>query len=147
MVKIIIYALGALAIMGAIVWGINSLINVGKQEQAAKDAPIIAGLTRQRDEAIAANKSLNADIDNLQAAVNRQNASLEALDAAQHAAEAAAKAAIAKARTAEQVARDNAETARLTAIATAPPDNSTELQDCEEARGILSDLARHRRMQ
>src|SRR5512135_582068 len=145
MIKIIAYAVIAALVIGLIVWGINSLIDAGRQEQAAKDAPIIAGLTKQRDQAIAANKSLSADLDGLQTTITQQNASISSWEANAKAATSAAQQAIAKARASAQSAKDAAETARLTAIATLVPTNTSEA-DCAEAHDILAALARARRL-
>jgi len=146
MTKIIIYAVAALVIVTAILWAVNSVINIGVELQAAKDAPIIAGLTKQRDQAIAANKSLTADLAGLKATVDSQNGAIASWEADARAASAAAAAAIAKARASSQSAKDAAETARLTQIATTVPVNQTAEADCAEAHSILADLARARRL-
>lgn len=152
MLKLAIYGIAILVAIGVLAYAVNKvvlqpLIAVGVSRQTTKDAPVIANLTTARDAALAANKTLSAGVDQCQATANAANEKLDALNQAQNVAETSAKAAIAKALHDAQEARESAATAKLTAIATAPVVNETEVQACEDARSILSDLARARRVQ
>lgn len=151
MTKLVLYGVGVLAALALLYWAadvfiVEPLVNQGIVLQKAKDQPIIDGLTKQRDQALAANKSLSADLAGLRATVGAQNASIRAWQADSEAASAAAASALAKARREAENAKDAAETARLTQIATTIPVNQTAEADCAEAHSILADLARARRL-
>ena len=151
MLKLALYGIGGLAVLALLYWlgdtfVVEPLVNQGVVLQRSKDQPIIDGLTKQRDQAIAANKSLSADLAGLQSTVAGQNASIASWEANSRAASAAAAMALAKALRTAQSAKDAAETARLTQIATTIPVNQTAEADCAEAHSILADLARARRL-
>ena len=151
MLKLALYGIAGLAALALVHWladtfVVTPLIDQGMVLQRSKDQPIIDGLIKQRDQAIAANKSLTADLGGLQAKVADQNASISSWEANSRAASAAAAAAVAKALRTAQNAKDAAETARLTQIATTIPVNQTAEADCAEAHSILADLARARRL-
>lgn len=151
MTKLILYGVGVLSTIALLYWLsetfiVKPLLEQGAILQRSKDQPIIDGLIKQRDQALAANKSLTADLAGLQSTVASQNASIRSYEANSKAASAAAAAALAKARQAAQNAKDAAETARLTQIATTVPVNQTAEADCAEAHSILADLARARRL-
>jgi hypothetical protein len=82
-----IYAVIALAVLGGIckAWD-SSVGDHYREQQQAKDAPLIAALTADRNTALAANKVLAGDVDELRARFNalfaEGNARTKASDAA-----------------------------------------------------------------
>lgn len=114
----------------------------GAAEQAAKDAPIIAGLTKQRDQAIAANASLSASIDELKHQVDLAHQAWLAANAAAAVQHQAALKAIAVAKASTAAALDQVR--KLAALAATPTDEAQAAQ-CAEAEAILADYATWRR--
>lgn len=114
----------------------------GAAQQAAEDVPVLAAVTKARDDARSSNKRLAADLEHLRAELADANA----LWKAAHDAELASQAAAARARAAyEAKAREAAaEISGLRAIVAAAP--STEVCNgiCAEARDILARLAAER---
>ena len=114
----------------------------GAAQQAAKDAPIIAGLTKQRDQAIAANKTLGAQVEALQGQFAEVHAALDAAQTASQLATAHAAAALAAA-----VSRTREDAAQILALRNIvnAEDHETQIQACADARALLADLAIWRR--
>lgn len=139
----------ALLALGAVLvaWGLwhgftGHYVALGVAKQQAKDAPIVASLAKQRDQAIAANASLSASVDKLQADVSAAHQAWVALNAAQQTQEASAKKAIAAAHVAAGIALDQVR--KLAALA-ATPDDEAQAAQCAEGEAILADYATWRR--
>lgn len=147
LIKYAIYAAMAVAVLAAVTLAWHTFV-IGPAEargaatQAAKDAPLIVGLTKQRDEAIAANKTLGAQLDNLQTQLGEIHQALEAAATAAQLAHAHATAALTAALLRER--EDAAQIQALKAIAAAE-DHETMEAACADARALLADLATWRR--
>lgn len=101
-------------------------VNDGKVEQTKVDKPVIDKLTQERDEArhdrdeaLAANATLQESVGTLEAKLKDANANIAELKTLAERARAQARKAIADIQA--RVRRDSAEIARLTAIANGPP--------------------------
>lgn len=147
LVKYLFYAAIAVAVLAGVelMWHrfvIAPAEARGAATQAAKDAPVIAGLTKQRDEAIAANKTLAGQLADLQTQLGQIHEALDAAATATQLAHAHAVAALAAA-----VARSREDAAQIKALQNiaAAEDHETEAQACADARALLADLATWRR--
>lgn len=110
----------------------------GQAEQLAKDTPVISRLTRERDGALAANKSLTGDVGVLKDAVADAGRQIGALVAAGDASRAAAKAAMARVEASAKAAA--AESARLAAIVDRKPSTDPCGGACARALDLLRSL-------
>lgn len=137
---LVLRAAGALAFVLSVAYGWHVLTDryreQGRVEVHAELDPQLAHQTKRATDALAANRSLVADLASLKAAVDRQDAEIAGYrERALRAEIAARKAMLAAAQAAK---RYDAEVARLTALAGAPV--ITE-DDCAAAKGILARLA------
>ena len=147
MLKLAIYAVIALAVIGVLYWVadvlvVEPLVAKGMAQQAKVDKPIIDDLNSRVATALAANAACTSSLNEIRQAAAQSDAKWKEMNAAVEKAQVSARAEIARI----QKSADAAETARLTAIATTVPVNETQAQECEDARQILSDLARARRL-
>jgi hypothetical protein len=146
--ELIVYGVLALGLIGgtALAWHTYVAkpyyvrgVNDGIAKQKKLDAPIIAKLTGERDQALAANNTLQASVATLTRNISDQNASMAQLRVLADRARAQAKAALASVQA--QVKRDADEIARLTAVANGP----AVADACARATDYLTQLAVWRR--
>ena len=150
LVKYGLYAVLALAaIVGtAIAWQIFVAAPYRAQGDArttAKLAPQIAQLDTALTSCRADNATLSAGVQKLQASINEANSATDALQAAQQQAQARANAAETAARQAKTA--QAATIAKLVALTAGVPSADSCTGICADARSILADLARARRVQ
>jgi hypothetical protein len=144
---LILYGIGAAVAIGAVYFVWQSMIaepyrEQGRIEVRANLEPKISALTDERnraqadrDQAIAANRTLEADVADLRGRVDEQTKAIRRYQAAVAAAKA--ETARIRAEAAKKAAAAADEIARLTALAAGPP----VAEACQVADRILSELA------